>query len=88
MERRVGKDFVWLIWQVHREEVLLDDADVVDMILLEIATELVGGGVVRLDSPNFTAPLRQSKSNYSGAGTDVEDEVALLHIAVADEHES
>ena len=88
VEGRVREDFVGLVWERHGEEVLLDDADVVDMIFLEVSAEFHRGGVVWFDSPDFAAFFAESKSNHTGTSTNVEDEVALFYIAMTDEHES
>lgn len=87
MEGWVGEDFVRLGWQVDLEKIFFDDADVFDLVFLEILAEFLGGAVVGFDGPNFTDALSQSNCNDTRTSADIEDEVALFEVAVADKLE-
>lgn len=87
VEGRVGEDFISFCREVELKKILLYDADIRNMVFLEIGTEFLGGGMVWLDGPDFATFLTKGKSDDAGASTDVQDEVALFDIAMADEHE-
>lgn len=58
VERRVGEDFVGFGRQADFPEILLDDADVFDVVFLEVGTEFRGGSAVRFNRPNFADAFR------------------------------
>lgn len=57
MERWIGEDFVGFSWQIELQEVLFDDANILNAVFLEILAEFLGGAMIGLDSPNLADAL-------------------------------
>lgn len=87
MERRIGKNFVGFSREVELQKVLFNDADIFNLVFLKIAAEFFGGGAIGLNCPDFADAFRQGDCNDAGASANIEDEVTLLEVAMADKLE-
>ena len=57
------------------------------MVFLEILAEFLGSGVVGFYRPDFADALSEGDCDDTRAGANVEHEVALFEIAMADKFE-
>lgn len=84
MKGRIGENLiVTLGGQLEFQEILLDDRDI--LAFRDVFAEFFGGLMIWLNRNHLLAAARKRGSNYSGAGADIEHEVTLLNIAVANQ---
>lgn len=88
MKGRVGENFVRLGRQSKFQKILFDDTDVLDVIFLEIGAKFFGSLMIGLDGPDCADAFREGDSNNTRTGADIENEVAFLEVAMADELQS
>ncbi len=83
MEWRVRKNFIFACWQLHLEEIFLDNLDI--FALRDVSAEFFGGLVIRFDGNYLFTAAAERGGNHARASADIEHSIALPDVAMANQ---
>ena len=82
VKRRVGEDFILAFRQFHFEKILFDNLDV--LALADVFMEQFGRIMIWLYGDYLFATATERGGNHARAGSDIENCITFLDVAMAD----
>ena len=83
MERRVCKNLIFILGQIHRKKILLDNRNILE--LANILAEFLGGFVVWLDGDYVFDAARKGIRDDARTGAYIDHGVTFLDIAMTNQ---